>query len=310
MIGKIAPREALGETLIALAEKNSDLIVLDADIAPSAKIDQFKEVLPKQFIELGIAEQNMIGVAAGLSTVGLIPFAVTFCVFASRRVCDQVTVSIAYPKLNVTIIGNYPGLFVGKNGATHQSMEDIAIMRSIPNMSVVEPLDAVETREVIKFAYQFDSPLYLRIGRDPITTYLPENYQFKLGKSFTLREGSDLTVISAGYLMEEVIEAASTLSKEGIETRIINMSSIKPIDKEAIIKAAKETGRIVTVENHNILGGLGSVVAEVVTEEYPVKIKRIGIMDVFGKSGSNDEMKKKFKLTTNDILADIKAFLQ
>jgi len=307
---KIAPRTALGETLVELGEKNSDLIVLDADIVPSAKIDQFKEQLPKQFVEVGIAEQNMIGIAAGLSTVGFVPFAVTFCVFASRRVCDQVTVSVAYPKLNVTIVGNYPGIFAGKNGATHQSMEDIAIMRAIPNMTVVEPLDAVETREVIKFAYRFNGPLYLRIGRDPVTTFLPQDYEFKLGKAYTLREGKDLTIISAGCLIEEVMEVADTLSKEGTEARVMNMSSIKPIDREAIVKAAKETGRIVTVENHNILGGLGAAVAEVVTEEYPVKVKRIGIKDVFGKSGSNDEMKKKFKLTTTDILADIKAFFK
>ncbi len=307
---KIAPRAALGDTLVELGEKNSDLIVLDADIVPSAKIDQFKEQFPKQFVEVGIAEQNMIGIAAGLSTVGFIPFAVTFCVFASRRVCDQVTVSVAYPKLNVTIIGNYPGLFVGKNGATHQSMEDIAIMRAIPNMTVVEPLDAIETREVVKFAYQFNGPLYLRIGRDAITNFLPQDYKFKLGKAYRLREGKDLTIISAGYLMEEVMEVAGVLSNEGTEARVINMSSIKPIDREAIIDAAKETGRIVTVENHNILGGLGAAVAEVVTEEYPVKVKRIGIKDVFGKSGSNDEMKKKFKLTTADILADIKAFFK
>jgi len=307
---KSAPREALGNAFVELGKEKSDLIILDADIVPSAKLEKFKELFPDQFIEVGIAEQNMIGMAAGLSTVGLVPFAITFCVFATRRVCDQIAVSVAYPRLNVTIVGNYPGLFVGKNGATHQALEDVAIMRAIPNMAVVEPLDAIETREVVKFAYQYDSPLYLRIGRDPITSFLPEDYQFKLGKSYTLREGKDLTIISAGYLMQEVMEVASLLSKEGIDTRVVNMSSIKPIDKETIIKAAKETNRIVTVENHNILGGLGSAVAEVVTEEYPVKIKRIGIRDVFGKSGSNDEMKKKFKLTTNDILADIKTFLK
>jgi transketolase len=310
MPAKIAPRVALGETLIELGKEKSDLVVLDADIVPSAKIEQFKTLFPTQFIEMGISEQNMIGFAAGLSTVGFIPFAITFCVFASRRACDQVTVSVAYPQLNVTIVGNYPGLFVGMNGATHQSMEDIAIMRSIPKMSVVEPLDAVETREAVKFAYQYNGPLYLRIGRDPITTYLPQDYQFKLGQAYALREGKDLTIISAGYLMEEVMEVARNLSQEGIETRVINMSSLKPIDKEVIVRAAKETNRIVTVENHNILGGLGSAVAEVVTEYHPVRIKRIGVNDVFGKSGSNDEMKEKFKLTTKDILADIKNFIK
>lgn len=310
MSDKIAPRTAVGDTLVELGRKNSDLIVLDADIAPSAKIDKFRDIFPKQFIEVGIAEQNMIGMAAGLSTVGFVPFAFSFCVFASRRVCDQIAVSVAYPNLNVTIVGNYPGLFVGKNGATHQAMEDIAIMRSIPNMTVIEPLDAIETREVIKFAYQFGGPLYLRIGRDPITTFLPDDYKFELGKAYTLREGRDLTIICAGYLMEEVIEITNTLSEEGIETRVVNMSSIKPIDKEAVIKAAKDTNRIITVENHNILGGLGSAVSEVVTEEYPVKMKRIGIRDVFGKSGSNDEMKRKFKLTAHDILSDIKEFLK
>jgi transketolase len=310
MVSKIAPREVLGDIFVDLAEKKTDLIILDADIAPAANIIKFKDRFPKQFIEIGAAEQNMIGIAAGLSTVGLKPFAISFCAFASRRACDQITVSVAYPNLNVTIVGLYPGIFAGMNGATHQAMEDIAIMRSIPNMSVVEPLDAIETKEVVKFAYQYNSPLYLRIGRDPITTYLPQDYQFKLGQAYTLREGKDLTIISAGYLMEEVMEVAKALSKEGIETRVINMSSIKPIDEEVILRAAKETNRIVTVENHNILGGLGSAVAEVVTANYPVKIKRIGINDVFGKSGSNDEMKKKFNLTTKDILADTVNFLK
>lgn len=309
MTDKLSPREALGNTLTKLAKENPNILVLDADLSSSIKTDGFKESLPKQFLEMGIAEQNMIGVAAGLSTLGFIPFASSFAVFASRRVYDQIVASVAYPKLNVKIIGAYIGLFVGMNGATHQALEDVAIMRAIPNMVVVEPVDGLETEEIVKFAVNYNGPMYLRIGRDVMPSIMPSDYKFQLGKSVVIKDGSDVTIISCGAIFDEVLSAALLLEKEGISTRIINMSSIKPIDEEAIIKAAKETGKIVTVENHNIIGGLGSAVAEVLSEKYPVKLKRIGIRDVFGKSGTNEEMKKKFGLRAEDIAYEITNFI-
>lgn len=309
MLDKVSPRVALGNTLTKLAKENPNILVLDADLSSSIKTDGFKESLPEQFIEMGIAEQNMIGVAAGLSTLGFIPFASSFAVFASRRVCDQVVASVAYPKLNVKIIGAYVGLFVGMNGATHQSLEDVAIMRSIPNMAVIEPVDGLETEEVVKFAVNYNGPMYLRIGRDAMPSIIPSDYKFQLGKSVTIKDGSDVTIISCGAIFDEVLSAALLIEKGGIRARIINMSSIKPIDEEAIIKAAQETGKIVTVENHNIIGGLGSAVAEVLSEKYPVKLKRIGIRDVFGKSGTNEEMKKKFGLRAEDIACEITNFI-
>ena len=310
MSDKIAPRVALSNTLTRLAKKNSNILVLDADLSSSIKTDRFKESLPEQFIEMGIAEQNMIGVAAGLSTLGFIPFAFSFAVFASRRVYDQVVTSVAYPKLNVKIIGAYVGLFVGMNGATHQSLEDIAIMRSIPNMIVVEPVDGLETEEVVKFAVNYNGPVYLRIGRDTMPSIVPSDYKFQLGKSIILKEGRDIAIISSGVLLEEVLKATSLIEQKGIKARVINMSSIKPIDEEAIVKAAQEIGKIVTVENHNIIGGLGSAVAEVLTEKCPVRLKRIGIRDVFGKSGTNEEMKKKFGLRAEDITREIMNFVK
>lgn len=309
MTDNLSPREALGNTLTKLAKENPNILVLDADLSSSVKTDGFKESLPKQFLEMGIAEQNMIGVAAGLSTLGFIPFASSFAVFASRRVYDQIVASVAYPKLNVKIIGAYVGLFVGMNGATHQALEDVAIMRAIPNMVVVEPVDGLETEEVVKFAVNYNGPMYLRIGRDVMPSIMPSDYKFQLGKSVTIKNGSDITIISCGAIFDEVLSAALLLEKEGISARIINMSSIKPIDEKAIIKAAKETGKIVTVENHNIIGGLGSAVAEVLSEKYPVKLKRIGIRDVFGKSGTNEEMKKKFGLRAEDIAGKIMNFI-
>lgn len=310
MSEKIAPREAFAKTLVKLGEKNPDILVLDADLATSTKVSYFKERFPERFIAVGIAEQNMIGIAAGLSTLGFIPFATTLACFASRRVCDQVVISVAYPRLNVKIVGAYVGLFVGKNGATHQALEDIAIMRSIANMVVIEPVDGLETKEVVKFASEYDGPMYLRIGRDPMPSIVPPDYRFHLGKGLVLREGKDVTLISSGTLLEDTLTAAFLLEKEGIEARVINMSSLKPVDEELIMKAAEETGRIVTVENHNIIGGLGSAVAEVTSEKMPAKLKRLGVRDIFGKSGTNEEMKKEFGLAADDIAKEVTSFLE
>jgi len=310
MSERLAPRDVLGRTLTELGESNPDIVVLDADFWPASKIAPFRERFPDRFIQVGIAEQNMMGIAAGLSTVGFTCFASTLCVFCSRRACDQVTVSIALSRLNVKILGLYAGLFVGKNGASHQALEDIAIMRSIANMAVVQPADALETQQVVRFAAQYDGPMYIRIGRDPRPQLVSDDYKFQLGKAPTLREGKDVTLITCGDMVEDTLKAASSLAKKRIQARVVNMSSIKPIDEEAIIKAAKETGKIVTVDNHNILGGLGSAVAEVVSERMPVKVKRIGVRDVFGKSGTNQEMQKKFGLRAEDIENEVISFLE
>ncbi|MHC4061600.1 MAG: transketolase family protein [Planctomycetota bacterium] len=310
MSQRLAPRDVLGRTLTDLAQKDPDLVVLDADFWPASKIAEFKDTFSDRFIEVGIAEQNMMGIAAGLSTVGFTCFASTLCVFCSRRACDQVTTSIALPRLNVKILGLYAGLFVGKNGASHQALEDIAIMRSIANMAVIQPADAVETEQVVRFAAEYDGPMYIRVGRDPRPQFVPDNYKFQLGKACTLRDGKDVTLITCGDVVENTLKAAASLAEKKIEARVINMSSIKPIDEEAIIKAAQETGKIVTIDNHNVLGGLGSAVCEVVTEKMPVKVKRIGVTDIFGKSGTNEQMEKHFGLRAEDIEKEVLSFLQ
>ena len=310
MSQKSAPRDVLGRTLTDLAENDPNILVLDADFWPASKIAQYKDRFPDRFVEVGIAEQNMMGIAAGLSTVGFTCFASTLCVFCSRRACDQVTTSIALPRLNVKILGLYAGLFVGKNGASHQALEDIAIMRSIANMAVVQPADALETEQVVRFAAEYDGPMYVRVGRDPRPQLVPDNYKFRLGKACTIRQGKDVTLITCGDTVENTLTAAVSLAKKKIDARVINMSSIKPIDEEAIVKAAQETGKIVTVDNHNILGGLGSAVCEVVAEKMPVKVKRIGVKDIFGKSGTNEQMEKHFGLRAEDIEKEVLAFLK
>ncbi|MHC4644532.1 MAG: transketolase family protein [Planctomycetota bacterium] len=310
MSQRLAPRDILGETLTELGKKDPNVAVLDADFWPASKIAAFKDGFPDRFIQVGIAEQNMMGIAAGLSTVGFTCFASTLCVFCSRRACDQVTTSIALPRLNVKILGLYAGLFVGKNGASHQALEDIAIMRSIANMTVVQPADAWETRQVVEFAAEYDGPMYVRVGRDPRPRIVPDDYRFQLGKALILREGKDVTLIAYGDPVEDTLIAAGSLAKKGVDARVINMSSIKPIDEQIIVKAAEETGKIVTVDNHNIIGGLGSAVAEVICEKMPAKLKRIGVRDIFGKSGTNDEMKEKFGLRAEDIEKEVLSFLK
>jgi transketolase len=310
MSQKLAPRDVLGTTLVELGEKDPNIVVLDADFCTPGKTIAFKNRFPGRFIQVGIAEQNMMSIAAGLATVGFTCFASTICAFCSRRACDQVAASIALPRLNVKILGLYAGLFVGKNGATHQSLEDIGIMRSIANMTVVQPADALETQRILQFAARYDGPMYIRVGRDPVPQFVPDDYEFQLGRSVTLRQGGDLTLMAYGDLVENTMIAAEGLARRGIQSRVINMSSLKPIDREAIVQAARETGRIVTVDNHNIYGGLGSAVAEVVAEEAPARLKRIGIRDLFGKSGTNEQMMKRFGLRAEDIERDVLEFLK
>jgi transketolase len=310
MTERVAPRDVIGKTLTELGRKNPKVLCVDADFNPASKITEFKKAFPERFIQVGIAEQNMMCIAAGLATVGFIPFASTIAAFCSRRACDQVTTSIALPRLNVKILGLYPGLFVGKNGASHQSLEDIAIMRGIAYMTVLHPADATETAQALEWAAEYKGPVYIRIGRDPAPHMMPAGYKFQVGKAVTLREGKDVGVLSYGDLLEDTLIAADMLAKKGIKAKVLNMSSLKPVDEEAIVKLAQETGRIVTVDNHNIIGGLGSAVAEVLSEQRPTWLKRIGVRDVFGKSGTNDEMKKYFGIAADDIARQIEEFVR
>ena len=310
MSANLAPRDVLGKTLVALGEKDPNIVVLDADFCTPGKTAPFRDRFPERFVQVGIAEQNMMSIAAGLATVGFTCFASTICAFCARRACDQVMASIALPRLNVKILGLYAGLFVGKNGATHQSLEDIGIMRSLANMTVVQPADALEMQRVLQFAACYDGPMYIRVGRDPVPQFVPDDYEFQLGHSLTLRSGGDVTLMTYGDLVENTMKAAEGLARRGIQARVINMSSLKPLDREAVAQAARETGRIVTVDNHNIYGGLGSAVAEVVAEEAPARLKRLGVRDLFGKSGTNDQMMRRFGLRAEDIERDVLEFLK
>jgi len=303
MGNKIATREAYGKALVKLSSLNENVVVLDADLSKSTKTADFKAVAPERFINMGIAEANMMGVAAGLSTCGKIPFASTFAMFAAGRAFEQIRNSICYPKLNVKVCATHAGLTVGEDGATHQSIEDISLMRSIPNMTVINPADAVETEAAILAVAEYNGPCYVRLGRLPVSVINDiENYKFEIGKGVTLAQGNDITIVATGMMVELALEAKDELAKEGITARVINIHTIKPIDKEVLIKAAKETGVIVTAEEHSVIGGLGSAVAEVVTEECPVPVLKVGIKDTFGESGKPNELLKAYGLTTEAIV--------
>ncbi|WP_394897333.1 transketolase family protein, partial [Clostridium paraputrificum] len=282
----IATREAYGKALAALANTNENVVVLDADLSKSTKTADFKAVAPERFFNMGIAEGNMMGVAAGLSTCGKIPFVSTFAMFAAGRAFEQIRNSICYPKLNVKVCATHAGLTVGEDGASHQAIEDISLMRSVPNMVVINPADDIETEAAIKAVAEMEGPCYVRLGRMAVSRVNDEtNYNFVIGKGITLAEGNDVAIIGTGIMVEAALEAKEELAKEGINARVINIHTIKPIDEELIIKAAKETGVIVTAEEHSIIGGLGSAVAEVVSEKCPVPVLRVGVKDTFGESG-------------------------
>ena len=303
----IATRTAFGEALVEIAKERNDIVVLDADVASSTKTSIFKEAFPDRFFEMGIAEQNMMGVAAGMATTKkIIPFAVTFAVFATKRACDQVSISIAYPKLNVKIVGSYGGIPTGKAGATHQAFEDIAIMRAIPNMTVIVPADAVEMKQAVRACVEYNGPVYLRCIRCETPVIFDENYKFEWNKGVILRDGKDITIVSTGIMTPEALVAANILAEGGINVRLIHLHTIKPIDKDILLKASIETGHIVTVENHSIIGGLGGAVAEVLSESEPALIKRIGIEDKFGESGSLDDLFTKYGLTCENIVKEVK----
>ena len=307
MSNKMATREAYGKALKDLASTNENIVVLDADLSKSTKTADFKSVAPERFFNMGIAEGNMMGVAAGLSTCGKIPFVSTFAMFAAGRAFEQMRNSICYPKLNVKVCATHAGLTVGEDGASHQAIEDISLMRSIPNMTVINPADAIETDAVIKAIAEMEGPCYVRLGRLAVNNVNDAaTYKFELGKGITLKEGNDVTLVATGIMVEAALEAAEMLAKEGINARVINIHTIKPIDREILVNAAKETGAIVTAEEHNVIGGLGSAVAEVLTEECPVPVLKVGVQDTFGESGKPNELLEAYGLTANNIVEKAK----
>ena|SRR3989344_7631274 len=297
----IATRDAYGETLAALGESNKDIVVLDADLSGSTKTNVFAKKFPERFFNMGVSEADMMGTAAGLAACGKIPFASTFAIFASGRAWEQVRQSIAYPKLNVKIVASHSGITVGEDGGSHQAIEDIALMRVIPNMTVIVPCDGIETRSVIREIVKYKGPVYVRVARGKFPVILPEDYKFSIGKGVVVKDGKDATIIAAGLMVSHALEAAAILEKEGLNIRVINMSTIKPIDRELIINAAKETRAIVTCEEHSIIGGLGEAVAGVLAEECPVPMKRVGMQDVFGQSGTAEELLAHYALMPPDI---------
>ena len=305
-VKNIATRDAYGAALVELAEKRDDFIVLDADLAAATKTGTFKKAHPERFYNCGIAEQNMMSVAAGFASTGKMVFASSFAMFAAGRAFEQVRDSIGYPCLNVKIGATHAGISVGEDGATHQCCEDIALMRTIPGMTIINPADAVEARKAVLAAAEINGPVYMRFGRLAVPVVFDETYEFEIGKGVELKAGTDVTVIATGLLVKEAMEAYDLLAQEGISARIINMATIKPIDREIIEKAARETGAIVTAEEHSVIGGLGSAVAEVVTETCPVPVVKVGVKDTFGMSGPANELLDIFGLRAKDIVEKAK----
>ncbi len=308
---KKATRESYGTALCELAEEYENLVVLDADLAAATKTGMFKKKYPERFFDCGIAEANMMGVAAGLSTTGKIPFASTFAMFAAGRAFEIVRNSIGYPHLNVKIGATHAGISVGEDGATHQCNEDIALMRTIPGMTIINPADDVEARAAVKAALDYVGPVYMRFGRLAVPVFNDEKtYKFEMGKGIVLKDGKDVTIVATGLMVNEAIQAGKQLEAEGISARIVNIHTIKPLDKELICKCAEETGLIVTAEEHSIIGGLGSAVAEAVTECCPVPVVKIGVNDEFGHSGPAVELLKEFGLSAENIVAKTKEALK
>lgn len=308
-VKKIATRESYGNALVELGREHTDLVVLDADLAGATKTEIFKKAFPERFLDCGIAEANMAGIAAGLSTCGKVPFMSSFAMFAAGRAYEQVRNSIGYPKLNVKIGATHGGISVGEDGATHQCLEDFALMRVIPGMVVASPSDDIEAKAMVAAAYEHQGPVYMRFGRlaVPVINDRPD-YKFELGKGIVLREGKDLTIIANGLCVAPALEAAEKLAADGIDAKVINIHTIKPLDEDLVVAAAKETGKVVTVEEHSIIGGLGGAVCECLAEKAPVPVKRIGIQDVFGESGPALELLHKYGLDAEGIYTQIKDF--
>lgn len=306
MAEKIATRHAYGEALSEIG-KNPRIVALDADVSTCTMSCIFGEKYPERFYNVGIAEANMVGIAAGMSTAGMVPFVHTFAMFAAGRTYDQIRNTLAYPRLNVKVVGTHAGLTVGEDGATHQSLEDLGLMRAIPGMVVICPCDGNETKEAVKAMSEYDGPCYLRLGRMAVdvVTEIP-GYHFEIGRAQTMKDGRDATVIATGIMVQIALRAAAELEKENIGVRVLDMHTIKPMDKEAVIKAAKETGAIVTAEEHNVLCGLGSAVSEVVTETQLVPVLKVGTEDTFGRSGNAEALMERFGLTKENIIGKVK----
>lgn len=309
-VKKIATRESYGNALKALGAEVSDLVVLDADLAGATKTGTFQKAYPDRFFDCGIAEANMMGVAAGLSTMGLVPFASTFAMFAAGRAFEQIRNTIGYPHLNVKIGATHGGISVGEDGASHQCCEDFGLMRTIPGMVVMCPADDVETAAMVRAAYEHEGPVYMRFGRLAAPVFHdPDNYTFQIGKGELLREGTDVAILANGLMVHEALDAAEALAQSGISARVINLATIKPLDEEIVLQAARECGKIVTVEEHNIIGGLGEAVCACVAEHHPVPVKRIGVNDAFGHSGPAADLLRQFGLCADNIAAVTKSFL-
>ncbi|MBR2765014.1 MAG: transketolase family protein [Blautia sp.] len=309
-VKKIATRASYGNALVELGQKHENMVVLDADLAAATQTGVFKKAFPERHIDCGIAECNMMGIAAGISTTGKVPFASTFAMFAAGRAYEQVRNSIGYPHLNVKIGATHGGISVGEDGATHQCNEDFALMRSIPGMVVACPSDDVEAKALVEAAYEHEGPVYMRFSRlaAPVINDNPD-YKFELGKGIVLREGKDVALIANGLLVSATLEAAEMLAADGIDAKVINIHTIKPLDEELVIAAAKETGKVVTIEEHSVIGGLGGAVCECLSEHAPVPVKRIGIQDVFGESGTAAALLEKYGLDAKGIYAQVKAFV-
>lgn len=298
----IAQRVMFGETLVELAGRYPDLLLLDGDLANSTRADILNNAYPDRFLEMGIAEQNLIGVAAGLATVGFVPWVSSFAAFIASRDLDQIRVVVAQPHLNVKLAGGYSGLLTGSTGKTHQCVEDIAIFRAMPHMMVIAPADAHEARAAMFALMEYDGPAYLRLTRDPSPTITPRERPFEIGRAYALRDGTDVTLISTGVQTTRTLEAADLLAAEGISACVLHVPTIKPLDEDAIVEAARRTGRVVTAEDHSIIGGLGSAVAETLSERYPVPVRRVGLRDVFGESGPNGALLEKYGLTAQHVV--------
>lgn len=310
-VKKIATRESYGNALAELGKEHADVVVLDADLAGATKTAVFMKAFPERHIDCGIAEANMMGVAAGLATTGKVPFASTFAMFAAGRAFEQVRNSVGYPKNNVKIGATHAGISVGEDGATHQCNEDIALMRTIPGMTIINPSDDVEAKAAVRAAYELDGPVYLRFGRLAVPVINDnDDYKFEIGKGVVLREGKDVAIVATGLCVSSALEAADMLAKDGIEAKVINIHTIKPIDADLLVEAAKETGKVVTVEEHSVIGGLGGAVCEVLSEKCPVPVKRIGVNDVYGESGPAVKLIEKYGLDGKGVYASVKEFVK
>ena len=302
---KKATRESYGEALLELGKENQNIVVLDADLSAATKTNLFAKEFPNRFFDMGIAEANMTGTAAGLATCGKIPYVSTFAVFAAGRSYDQIRCSIAYPKLNVKICATHSGVTVGEDGATHQMLEDISMMRTMPNMIVMSTSDESETKWAVKEISKIDGPVYLRLARVKTSKIYDTNQKFEIGKGIQIGEGTDATVFATGVTVEQALIAKEQLKEKGIDIRVVDIHTIKPIDKELIIKCAKETKKLISIEDHSIIGGLGSAISEVLTDEYPTKLIRLGIHDTFGKSGKAEKLMEYFGITAKDIIENV-----